>query len=127
VETPFGWEIVRETDALTITLRPYIPRGLERKTFRFAASGRVTVEYVWAPEAFPRDAWFTTELSLSRDIEVTGDPDPVRWSYAITTVAKSERGLEETAQGAALLLRWPVRAGRATVVLDPAALILPSL
>jgi alpha-amylase/alpha-mannosidase (GH57 family) len=121
VAAPFGWEIVRAPDGVSVTLRPFSPHGLERKTFRFAPDGHVTVEYRWAPEAFPRDAWFTTELSVSRPVHVTGDPDPVRWTYPITTVAKSERGLEETVQGTAILLRWPAGAGQATVTLDPAA------
>jgi hypothetical protein len=121
VAVPFGWEIVRAGDGVSITLRPFSPHGLERKTFRFAPDGHVTVEYRWAPEAFPRDAWFTTELSVTRPVPLTGDPEPVRWTYPITTVAKSERGLEETAQGTAILLRWPARAGQATVTLDPAA------
>jgi alpha-amylase len=122
VSTPFGWEIVRGSDTLTVTLRPFASHGFERKTFRFWAGGRVSVEYRWAPEAFPRDAWFTTELSLSREVDVTADPAADRWTYGITTVAKSERGLEETLQGTALLLRWHARAGQATVVLNPAGL-----
>src|SRR3970282_815915 len=89
VAAPFGWEIVRAGDGVSITLRPFSPHGLERKTFKFAPDGHVTVEYRWAPEAFPRDAWFTTELSVSRRVQLTGDPDPVRWTYPITTVAKS--------------------------------------
>jgi alpha-amylase len=121
VGSPFGWETVREHDLLMITLRPFSPHGLDRKTFRFAPDGRVTVEYHWAPEAFPRDAWFTTELSLAGEVPISGDAEATRWTYPITTVAKSERGLEETTQGTAVLLRWPIRAGRATVVLDAAA------
>jgi alpha-amylase len=123
VGSAFAWEIVRQGDTLSITLRPFTPHGLDRKTYRFTADGRVTVEYQWAPEAFPRDAWFTTEVSVSREVSLSGDPETSRWVYPISTVAKSERGLEETAQGTALVLRWPIPVGRATVVLDAAALV----
>jgi alpha-amylase len=125
VATPFGWEIVRAGHQLTVTLRPFASTGLDRKVYHFSAAGRVTVEYHWAPEAFPRDAWFTTELSLSREVEISVDPEAERWAYRIATVAKSERGLEETEQGRAVLLLWHARAGRATVVLDPARLTGP--
>jgi alpha-amylase len=121
VGASFGWEIVRAGHDLSITLRPFGPHGLEHKTFRFTPEGQVTVEYRWAAEAFPRDAWFTTELSLHRETPLTADPDVVRWTYPINTLAKSERGLEETKQGTAVLLRWPVRAGRATVMLETTA------
>jgi alpha-amylase len=118
VNDPFNWEIVREPGGISITLRPFSGHGLQRKTYRFAPDGPVTVEYSWAPEAFPRDAWFTTELSLAGDVPIAGDFDANRWTYPITTTAKSERGLEETVQGTAVLLRWPVRAGGGTVTLE---------
>ena len=35
------------------------------------------------------------------------------WRSTITTMAKSERGLEETEQGVAITPRWPVSAGHA--------------
>jgi alpha-amylase len=119
-DAPFSWEIVPAGPDIEITLRPDPSHGLASKTYRFAPAGGVTVTYRWAAEAFPRDAWFTTEVSLARSVAALADPPGERWTYPITTVAKSERGLEETTQGVALLFRWPAHVGLATVTLEPA-------
>ena len=41
------------------------------------------------------------------------------WSYDVTTVAKSERGLEETLQGRSFTPRWPVSLGAARIEVAP--------
>lgn len=117
--SPFGWEVVEAGEGITLRLFPVAGHGLESKIYRFGADGRLEVTYRWTPGAFPRDAWFTTELSLARPVPVTPEPATERWTYPITTVAKSERGLEETRQGTAVVLRWPAHIGRAGVLLDP--------
>jgi hypothetical protein len=33
------------------------------------------------------------------------------WRYKITTVARSERGFEETVQGVSITPRWPAQLG----------------
>jgi len=37
------------------------------------------------------------------------------WTYGITTVAKSERGLEETLQGRSLTPLWPIEVASARI------------
>ena len=71
----------------------------------------------------PAEAWFTTELSVPRTPHVDTDPEAPIWSHEIATVAKSERGLEETRQGTSLTVRWPVAGGAATLRLDPYAVL----
>jgi hypothetical protein len=58
---------------------------------------------------------FTTELSLAQPVELQETPAAEVWTHAITTTAKSERGLEETVQGQSVTLRWPVGLGQAAV------------
>jgi hypothetical protein len=75
------------------------------------------VDYQWNPAAFPAEAWFAPELSLASALEITCTPSAEVWSYEIATVAKSERGLEETRQGMSLTPRWPVALGAASLEL----------
>ena len=51
--------------------------------------------------------------SLARDVDREYLPFVNEWRSMITTVAKSERGLEETVQGLSITPRWPVHAGAA--------------
>jgi hypothetical protein len=81
----------------------------------FHASGDLLVHLTWHPDAFPREARFTTELSLARDVPIDPGHHATVWRYPIETVAKSERGLDRTVQGEAVVLSWPVTAGHATV------------
>lgn len=90
------------------------------KTVGFAYDGTMTATYRWEPGAWPESAFFAPELSLASEkppLETV--PAAEIWSYPITTVGKSERGLEETLQGVALTPRWPVAAGQATLILRP--------
>lgn len=80
----------------------------------FGPSGELTVSYRWDPAAFPDDAFFSTEISVSRKLEL--DLTPV----AFATVSRSERGFEETVQGYSYMPRWPARAGEARVTLGAA-------
>lgn len=85
--------------------------GLE-KTLTFTAAGALRASYRWDPAGYPAGAVFATELSLSRDVAITAPhADVIR--YPINTVAKSERGLEETLQGTAIVARWPASRGQA--------------
>jgi hypothetical protein len=85
--------------------------GLE-KALVFAADGALRVSYRWDPAAFPDGSAFTTELSLMREVPIVATGAELL-RYPITTVAKSERGLEETQQGMAVVACWPASAGRA--------------
>ena len=90
--------------------------GLEKR-LHFDADGRLTVVYRWHPASFPAGAYFAPEISLAHPLELTCSPQAETWSFVITTVSKSERGLDETIQGRSLTPRWPVRVGQARVEL----------
>ncbi|MBI1966900.1 MAG: DUF1926 domain-containing protein [Gemmatimonadetes bacterium] len=82
--------------------------GLREKRLRFDAQGGITVAYRWDPAAFAPAAFFAPEISLARALDLKCTPGAEVWSYPITTVAQSERGLEETLQGTSFTPRWPV-------------------
>jgi hypothetical protein len=99
--------------SLVVECRAASPR-LDKR-YEFGPGGELVVALSWEPGAFPPDAVFTTELSLAQKRETACQPAAEIWTFPITTTAKSERGLEETVQGHAILLRWPVSSGRAVV------------
>jgi hypothetical protein len=96
-----------------IVCRP-APAGLEKR-LRFTAGGQLTVAYRWDPAALPPGACFAPEISLAHPLELRYTPVAEVWSFPITTLAKSERGLDETVQGRSLTPRWPVGLGEARV------------
>jgi len=97
-----------EHGALVITLTA---TGLEKR-LRFDAHGGVQAAFRWDHTAFPDDAVFTTELSFAQETPISLTPGDVAvWKQVIKTVARSERGFDETVQGMALTPRWPVRLG----------------
>jgi len=100
--------------ALEITLSAGGPGALEKR-LRFQADGSVEAHFRWTPDDFPSDATFTTELSLGADADLSTVPAAETWRFPITTFSKSERGFDETVQGDAVLLRWPVAAGKGSV------------
>lgn len=91
-----------------------------QKRISVAANGGLRVDYQWDPAAFPAECWFAPELSLSAALPLACVPAGEIWGYDITTVAKSERGLDHTLQGRSLTPRWPVTAGRASIELGEA-------
>ncbi|PYP73488.1 MAG: hypothetical protein DMD41_05605 [Gemmatimonadetes bacterium] len=106
--------------AVELVLRPRLgaqPRGLLEKRVRFDRSGELTVSYRWDPAAFPPDAVFCPEISVSRQLELDMAPTAEVWSFPFATVARSERGFEETVQGTSYTPRWPVRAAAGRVTL----------
>jgi len=126
-ETLAGWEgarfqvdaITAEPDHVTVRLVPVDDRRLAAKELTFGDDGAVTVRYEWDGPGFPETSWFTTEISVTRTLGVETDPAADVWTYPIATVAKSERGFEETQQGHSFTPRWPVHLGQATVRLNP--------
>ena len=86
------------------------------------AGGAIVVHLTWEPARYPREAWFCTELSMSRAIGVDAGLHAEVWQYDVETIAKSERGLDRTVQGVAMVASWPVTAGHATVRLVPGGL-----
>ena len=89
------------------------------KRVTVGADGAIALHLTWEPARYPRDARFCTEFSLSRAIGVDAGLRAEVWQYDIETIAKSERGLDRTVQGVAVVASWPVAAGHATVRLDP--------
>ncbi len=93
--------------------------GSLEKRVRFGPSGELTVSYHWDPAAFPPDAFFCPEISVSADLVLDLAPMAEVWSFPFATVSRSERGLEETVQGHSYTPRWPARSGEARVTLRP--------
>jgi alpha-amylase/alpha-mannosidase (GH57 family) len=95
-------------------------RGALEKRLTVHADGSLEIAYSWNPGAFPPDAWFAPEFSVSRpvDLETSPEPGEVR-RYEIRTVSKSERGAEDTVQGFSVTPMWPCRIGHARVCLRP--------
>lgn len=92
--------------------------GLQ-KDVTVSGDGRLDVQFRWEPnERWPDDAWFTTELSLFRPLEIEA-PGATWWRYPIETVAKSEKGFDRTIQGESVTLGWAVAAGEARLTLRP--------
>jgi hypothetical protein len=88
--------------------------GLEKRLV-FDAGGALTVRYRWTGRDFPGDACFAPELSLVRPLELRCTPAARVWSFPVATVAKSERGFDETVQGHSLTPRFPVAQGEARI------------
>ncbi|HLZ45423.1 MAG TPA: alpha-amylase/4-alpha-glucanotransferase domain-containing protein [Gemmatimonadales bacterium] len=78
------------------------------KRLTFDAAGCLSVAYAWNV-AGHENAVFAPELSLAREVALRLTPDAPVWRSKITTVARSERGFEETTQGISLTPRWPAR------------------
>jgi hypothetical protein len=105
--------VASATGRVEITLRS--EDGRLEKTLTIFATGAVRASFVWDTTAFPGGVWFTTELSLAREVVLDASEGAEVWQHPIETVAKSERGLERTLQGVSYLVRWPVAQGRGDV------------
>jgi alpha-amylase/alpha-mannosidase (GH57 family) len=115
--TPMGFEYDVSAERVEIRLEASGLRLLS-KLVLIAPNGAVELRYRWDPAAFPSDARFAPELSLSADVPVTFQPTPdVVWRYDIRTVSKSESGAEETTQGHSVTPIWPCRIGEASVLI----------
>ena len=103
-------EFAGDTVVISLTSRD----DLFSKRLTFFPDGLVHANFSWRASEFPPDAWFTTEISVSRPVQLRTAGATV-WEHAIETVAKSERGLDRTLQGTSYLVRWPVHLGSAEV------------
>jgi alpha-amylase len=88
------------------------------KRLRFLPDGTLAATFGWDPSLGSEGDWFTTELSLFAPLEWRTGPGAEIWTFAIETVAKSERGLDRTRQGESVTFRWPVLLGAASVELQ---------
>jgi len=100
-------------DSATVLLRA---DDLEKR-LTFDRMGCLDVAYTWNAAAAPANAVFAPELSLAREVALRLQPDTEVWRSEITTVARSERGFEETVQGFSLTPRWPARLGACSLEL----------
>lgn len=114
----FSWDVQATGNRVRVTLSAAHDPVALRKRYVFAPEGLTAVELTWRPVE-TTDAWFSTELSHRKALGLRPTPDAEVWTYPVETVAKSERGLERTAQGMATVLRWPAAIGAAVVALDP--------
>ena len=116
--TPFDVAVSASAEAVTISCRAPaegIEAGGLTKLLRFDVRGGLRVTYRWDAAAFPQGTVFAPEISVSQVVALACMPPADVWSFPIATVAKSERGLDETVQGHSLTPRWPVSAGGAQV------------
>ena len=106
--------------SVELICRPARPedQSLIEKRLAFDTRGGLRVSYRWNPEGLPADAVFTTELTLAQELPIKIAPDVPVWTFVVQTVAKSERGLDETMQGESITARWPVGLGQASVELS---------
>ncbi|HEX9728008.1 MAG TPA: alpha-amylase/4-alpha-glucanotransferase domain-containing protein [Gemmatimonadales bacterium] len=116
---PCDLDAREEPGDLTLILRPRVTAGLIEKQMRFSDDGTLTIAYRWNRDAFPADAVFAPELSLAGRLAFHCDPETTVWSYPISTITRSESGLEATEQGTSFTPRWPVALGHATLTLLP--------
>ncbi|HEV8263592.1 MAG TPA: alpha-amylase/4-alpha-glucanotransferase domain-containing protein, partial [Gemmatimonadales bacterium] len=107
-------------EASPLVVQVVLRAGSFEKRVRFSPSGDLTVSYRWDPAAFPSDAFFCPEISVSREVQLDIAPAADVWSFPCATVSRSERGFEETVQGHSYTPRWPARSGEARVTLHPA-------
>ena len=109
----------RRGDAVELVCRVAEGRARLEKRLAFTPAGGLTVGWTWNPEAADPGDVFTSELSLAGPLSLVPTPDAEVWRFDIETVAKSERGLDRTRQGEAVLLRWPVELGAAGLAIEP--------
>ncbi|MGH7521357.1 MAG: alpha-amylase/4-alpha-glucanotransferase domain-containing protein [Gemmatimonadales bacterium] len=87
------------------------------KRLTFDAAGCLQAAYKWHAAAAHANALFAPELSLAREVPLRVQPEAEVWRSKITTVARSERGFEETVQGTSVTPRWPASLGGGTLEL----------
>ncbi|MGH7524495.1 MAG: alpha-amylase/4-alpha-glucanotransferase domain-containing protein [Gemmatimonadales bacterium] len=112
VRAPFDAEWRRADDAVVVEMRdPDLTKSVEWN------HGVVRCSWRWRPDAYPALAWFSSEFSSAVPLAIDA-PDAARWDYPIETVAKSEKGFDRVVQGTAVVFRWPIAAGTATVTIS---------
>src|SRR5882724_11289301 len=120
----FRATVEQSAQAVDVVLQPAsLSAGLLETPIRLAQAGELTVRYRWDPAAFPPDAFFCPEISVSPEVHLELAPTAEVWRFPIATVSRSERGFEEAVQGYSYTPRWPIRAGEArlTVRVRPSA------
>ena len=118
---PMHAEVHAASHSVEVICRPVnLEDGsLLEKRIRFESSGTLKVSYRWNPVALPADGFFSTEISVGHRPTIRVVPEGEVWTFPIHTVAKSERGFDETLQGESFTPRWPIPLGQGSVTLVP--------
>ncbi len=104
-------------DSITVVLQG---DRLEKR-LKFDSAGSIEVGYTWDASDLPADAIFAPELSIARSVALRVRPEVEIWRSEITTVARSEKGFEETIQGVSVTPRWAAQLGACTLELGGSA------
>ena len=99
----------------TIVCRGY---GIEKR-ITFADDGSLDVSWKWESSPFEEGAYFSSEISVTRPLDIQADPAAGRSTMPVETIAKSEKGFERTVQGEAVTLLWPSSHGAARLRIRP--------
>lgn len=83
------------------------------KRYQFLTGGGLRIHYRWDPTLFGSEALFAPEISLGGPGTIVCTPETDCWTHEILTVSKSEKALEQSAQGRSLTPRWPATLGAA--------------
>jgi hypothetical protein len=87
------------------------------KELRISPDGSIAISWRWSPSTA---RWFASELSLAAPLQALAEPIAELVTYAIETVAKSEKGFDRTRQGESLTFLWPASQGSAQLIISPA-------
>jgi hypothetical protein len=79
----------------------------------------VRVRYALALDGEVAAGRFAPELSFGAPLDLRTVPEAPLWRFPIETVAKSERGLERTAQGTSVTPQWPEGLTSCSIELHP--------
>lgn len=111
---PFSAAVAAESDGIVVRLHSLRGPALRRE-LHFDPGGLREVRWDWDPALAPTDASFASEVSRAAplDLEFTG-PGAIR-SEPITTLFRSEQGVEEVVQGESDLLLFPFPQGSAGI------------
>jgi 4-alpha-glucanotransferase len=115
---PFAAAVEQTGNAVEIVLRTADPVPLEKR-LRFTEGGVITVTYRWDVRTVLSGGVFAPEVSLAHPLRLRHPGSDDVWEFPIATVAKSERGLEETIQGRSITPRWSAGLGEARLELAP--------
>ena len=89
------------------------------KSLTLESDGTLRVQWTWAADGFPGDAFFAPEISLGCPVALELEPEPETWRYAIVTTSKCPDGFEQIEQGTSVTPLWPIALERARAVLRP--------
>src|SRR5438876_6720336 len=96
--TAFRATVEQSGHAVEVVLHPAsLPARLLEKRIRLDHAGELTVRYRWDLKAFPQDAFFCPEISVSPQVELDLTPAADVWKFPIATVSRS-RSEEHTSE-----------------------------